>query len=258
VPKPIIPVILTVADWNAKKGVIAKMAGETGIGAALAKLKVEFDKAPWDVLDPDLAYSANTKTGKGTLALAQKLGAIAISKQNTLEPTRKELQAIKTLTESIEKKWKASKIIPSSSTAHVGKMKVAADQFMVALNANSRKGVWDAEEKRLTQIESRLKGIALEAIKPYFESIRKFGTEVKKSPTVANYVGEAKTGFHQNIRGLNAALDRSLEPAWIAWKDIHWKPLAQDSYKPTKDGDVVAKVDKVLEVLEELKKQTGL
>ena len=185
-PLPEIPVILTVADWKSKKGTIAKMAGETGIGAALAKLKVEFDKVPWDVLDPDSAYRANTKTGKGTLALAQKLGPIAISNQSKLEPVRKQLQAIKTLTETIEKKWKASKIIPSSSTAHVGKMKLAADQFMVALNVNSRKGVWDAEEKRLTQIELRLKGIALEAIKPYFESIRKFGAEIKKSPTVDN------------------------------------------------------------------------
>ncbi|MBK8834451.1 MAG: hypothetical protein IPO29_06180 [Anaerolineae bacterium] len=111
-PLPEIPVILTVADWNAKKGTIAKMAGETGIGAALAKLKVEFDKVPWDVLDPDSAYRANTKTGKGTLALAQKLGPIAISNQSKLEPVRKQLQAIKTLTETIEKKWKASKIIP--------------------------------------------------------------------------------------------------------------------------------------------------
>jgi hypothetical protein len=47
--------------------VIAKMAGETGIGAALTKLKTEWDKVPWDVLDPDRALTAATKTDRQTM-----------------------------------------------------------------------------------------------------------------------------------------------------------------------------------------------
>ena len=102
--------------------------------------------------------------------------------------------------------------------------------------------------------QRRLKGIALQAIKPYFKSIRDFGQEVKKTPTVAKFVGEAKTGFYQNIRGLNAALDRTKRQDIIAWKDRKWKPLAQAGYVPTSDGQVVDKVNEVLEILDELEK----
>jgi hypothetical protein len=80
---------------------------------------------------------------------------------------------------------------------------------------------------------------------------------VKSAPTVDNYVGAATKGFHQNVRGLNAALDRSMEPAWIEWKNTHWKPLAQDGFKPTQDSQVVGKVDQVLGVLTQLEHLVG-
>jgi hypothetical protein len=52
-----IPKILALTDWTAKQGVIAGMACETGIGAALTKLKTAWAKIPWDELDPDVAVN---------------------------------------------------------------------------------------------------------------------------------------------------------------------------------------------------------
>src|SRR5438552_15479493 len=113
-----LPVILTVADWNKKKGVIAKMAGETGIGAELAKVKVVYDKISWPDLDPDAAMiKADPKTGRQTMALWHKAQDI-VKKDHypKVEATRKAVMAFDLLASRIETKWKASKLIPSSST----------------------------------------------------------------------------------------------------------------------------------------------
>ena len=251
-PARVLPKILTVADWNSKKGVIAKMAGETGIGAALAKLKTTWDKVEWDVLDPDAAVLKNSKTGKMTLELLEKLEPIAAKNINKIEPVRKELKAVADLTEKIAAKWKTSKIIPSSSRKHVETMHTTADQMWIQLKSIDND--WKAARQRVGKEEERLRGIALNAIKPYFASIREFAKEVKSTPTVEKFTGEAKTGLYQNIRGLNAALDRSKRTDWIEWKDKHWKPLSQASFLPKDNSEVAAKVDKVLDVLDELEK----
>jgi hypothetical protein len=247
-----IPKSLTVADWNNKKGVIAKMAGETGIGAALTKLKTAWDKVDWDELDPDAAVVKNSKTGKMTVDLLDKLYPIAKQNYGKVEPVRKEFLAVSKLTQTIATKWKASKIIPSSSRKHVETMHDEADQMYIGLKSIDND--WKNARDRVEKEEERLKGIALNTIKPYFKSLRDYGQKVKDAPTVDNYIGKAKEGFHQNIRGLNAALDRSKRPDWIDWKDKNWKPLAQDSYRPTENSQVAGKVDKVLEVMGELEK----
>jgi hypothetical protein len=254
-PVRAIPKNLTVVDWNSKKGVIAKMAGETGIGAALAKLKTEWDKVPWDLIDPDEAVNKHAKNGKMTVDALDQLEPVARANIKKVDAVRNQLKAIATLTGQIETKWKASKVIPSSSRKHVGDMKTTADQLNIGLKSIDND--WKQARERVTKEEARLKGIALQAIKPYFASIRQNAAEVKRNPTVAAYEGAATKGLHQNVRGLNAALDRSREPEWIQWKNQHWKPLAQDGYKPTADSQVVAKVDKVLDVLDELERLIG-
>jgi hypothetical protein len=254
-PARVLPKILTVADWNSKKGTIAKMAGETGIGAALAKLKVEWDKIDWSQLDPDEAVNKHAKNGKMTVAALDLLEPVAKANIGKINAVRTQLKAVETLTGQIETKWRASKVIPSSSRVQVGNMKTEADHFSIALKSIDND--WKYARERVTKEEARLKAQALSVIKPYFASIRKNGAEVKANATVAKYTGDAGKGFHQNIRGLNAALDRSQEPTWIAWKDTNWKPLAQDSYKPTQDSQVVAKVDHVLDVLDQLERLVG-
>jgi hypothetical protein len=251
-PVRTIPKILTVADWNRNKGVIAKMAGETGIGAALAKLKTEFDKIPWDVLDPDAALAKDGNTGIQTIAKLDKLEPLARAQYGKVKETRDELAAIVKLTTAIEAKWRTSKVIPNSSRKHVGQMKVEAGNFDIALKSIDND--WKAARVRITKAEERLKAVALQKFKVYITQLRQFGKEVKEAGTVEAYLGKAKTGFHQNIRGLNAALERSNNEELIAWKDKNWKAFAQDAYKPTSNSQVAAKVDKVLETIDDFER----
>src|SRR2546425_12554776 len=132
-PARVLPKILTVADWNSKKGTIAKMAGETGIGAALAKLKVEWDKIDWSQLDPDEAVNKHAKNGKMTVAALDLLEPVAKANIGKINAVRTQLKAVETLTGQIETKWRASKVIPSSSRVHVGNMKNEDDHFRNAL-----------------------------------------------------------------------------------------------------------------------------
>jgi len=250
-----IPKILTLTNWNAKKGVIAKMAGETGIGAALTKLKTEWAKIPWDELDPDEAVNKHAKNGKMTIAALDQLEPVARANIRKVKPVQDQLKAIAKLTGQIETKWKASKVIPASSRKHVGDMKLAAQKLDIALKSIDND--WKDARERVSKEEERLKGIALSVIKPYFASLRQQGEELKRKPSAEAYFGKATKGFHQNVRGLNAALDRSRDDNWIAWKNQHWKPLSQDGFIPKSDDQVVAKVDRVLDVLDQLEKLIG-
>ncbi len=254
-----LPKILTPADWNSKKGVFAKMAGETGMGAALTKLGTAWGKVKWNLVDPDEGIRLKAgATGKQTTAaynLAEPLALVEIGK---VPAVRTELRAVNKLAGELEIKWKASKTIPSSSRVHVSNIKTASLTLYNELALDKFTAEWSVAKQRLADKEKLLKDQALKVIKPYFVSIRQFGKEAKENPTVANYGGGTATkGFHQNVRGLNAALDRSQEPAWILWKDQHWKPLSQAGYLPKQDSEVVAKVDKVLDVLDDLERLIG-
>jgi hypothetical protein len=249
-----LPVILTVADWNNKKGVIAKMAGETGIGAELAKVKVVYDKIVWADLDPDAAMiKADPKTGRQTLALWEK-ARLEVQRDHypKVEALRKALLAFNLLAGRIQTKWKASKVIPSSSRKHVENMENAASLLIVQLK--NVDGDWQKAKVRISVAEKRLRDIALQRIKPYMTSIKEFGAALKKDPTVDGFVGGAKTGFYQNIRGLSTALERSQNDELINWMGPNWKPMAQAGYVPKQNSEVLAKVNHVLDKVTELER----
>ena len=85
--------------------------------------------------------------------------------------------------------------------------------------------------------------------------IRKNAMEVRsKGYTVVNYEGGATSGFHQSVRGLNAALVKSGNPALVKFGKEQFNKYAQDEFKPTADGQVSGKVGQVLSTLLELEK----
>lgn len=142
-----IPVILTDADWQKKKGVIAKAAGKTGIGPAMKAVDAEWKKVAWDDLDPDLVWS---KTGlqrtPANFPAAFKVAKAAYAKVTAV---RSKVKTLADLAEKTEAKFKSSKVIPSSSREHVGKIAKAADQLWIELKSIDQ--IWVAEEKAVKQ-----------------------------------------------------------------------------------------------------------
>ena len=142
-----IPVILTQADWNRKKGVFAKMAGETGIGAAMKAVDDEWKKVDWEALDPNSAYA---KSGKLRIPTNHaQLTEAARGERGKVEAVRTKLKTLRDLAKVTETKFKASKVIPSSSRVHVGSIAVAADHLFIELK--SIDVIWETERKQITQ-----------------------------------------------------------------------------------------------------------
>ena len=249
------PVILTETDWNNNKGVIAKMAGETGIGAALKAVKDEWDKVDWNKVDPLIAR--NHVTEKFTLATVDKMMVVAKGEYPKLENVQRKLTALSKLALAASVKFKASKVIAKSSADHVTRIWATSESINKTLVTNV-----DAAWREFRKVQSdkdllRLQ-TALKSIDGYFVSLKKFAIEIQNTPTVAQYRGGATSGFHQNVRGLNAALANATNPVWIKWAEDNWNDFALDSYVPKEESDkgkeAIAVKAKVAEVLAALKK----
>src|SRR3954453_19307751 len=81
-----IPPILTTKDWSKNKGIIAKLVGETGVGAELKKLQILWSKIQWNVILYDKATATGVKTDGPGLA---KLFEAAKKASPAVEAVRK-------------------------------------------------------------------------------------------------------------------------------------------------------------------------
>ncbi len=128
-PTPQLPAILTESDWDRNKGVIAKLAGETGIGAALKNVKRAFDAVDWKKFDPALACAGAAAPSDVDRALNE----LASEYRGKVEPLRNELSKVHDLGNQIATKFKSNKLIPASSTEYVTKLASAAMMLMAQL-----------------------------------------------------------------------------------------------------------------------------
>jgi hypothetical protein len=88
-------------------------------------------------------------------------------------------------------------------------------------------------------------------MKTYINSLTNFGQEILKNATVDAYKGGATSGFHQNVRGLSAALALQADPPLEKFRD-DWVAFTVDGFLPKEDKDVVPKVTQVLKKLQQL------
>jgi hypothetical protein len=128
-PAPQLPTILTESDWSRNKGTIAKIAGETGIGAALQNVKRAFDAVNWNRFDPEQACQG----ARAPSDIDRALTELANEFRGKVEPLRGELAKVHDLANNTATKFKANKLIAASSTEHVLKLGMAAMQFMAQL-----------------------------------------------------------------------------------------------------------------------------
>ncbi|GAB2484811.1 hypothetical protein [Jatrophihabitans fulvus] len=246
--------LLTVKNWTAKKGTIAKIAGETGMTKALKDLEAVYKKTPWNLVHPVEAWRLNpakkSMQQQPTAAEMTALKEKAKASYGQLEPLRKQLYAVRDLAAALEKKWKANKLIPASSTKLVAEIGKKAEWEAVSLK--SLNDNWDDAIKSAGQRDDRIKQIARNVLGEYFTALKQSSDQVKQNPTVVTYTGGFGKGFHQNIRGLSAALDKTKSPQIVAFKERTWKRYAQDEYLPKQDSEVLPKLREVMASLKEL------
>jgi hypothetical protein len=92
-----------------------------------------------------------------------------------------------------------------------------------------------ARVKRLAQIATASVGGAIITFKAFYR-------DLKQTPTLAQYQGQATTGFHQSIRAISAALAKiALDDDQLSGFSAKLTKFGADPYKPTADGQVLAK-----------------
>ena len=245
----LIPPILTEADWNKNKGVIAKMAGETGIGAALKKLS--------DLHKP-IDFTKFTAGGYGKLhndkevdeALKQAKALYAAK----IEPLRKQLFAISALATTVAAKFKANKLIPASSTKHVLDLGKAASDFAVEMKS------MDAEFKSFEALKLKL----AEQIKGQRALIKTSMTKLAAGikATLANPTKEEwNTSMKQQCRSICNGIKVVPE-----WNQAYWSTWSKNDGetffgklkgKPEDKPMIEAEVKRIAGDLKELAKGLG-
>ncbi len=119
---PKYPDILTDANWNKNKGLLAKAAGETGVGAQMKVVQAKFKEIKWEMFDVRTALKGGANADEAALALGAAKGAY----EKRVKPLIAEVDKLAKKAEDAEKKFKAAKTIPKSSAEHAAKVEAAA------------------------------------------------------------------------------------------------------------------------------------
>jgi hypothetical protein len=231
------PVSLTDADWQRKKGAIAKIAGETGIGDAMKAAQAAYNKVDFNKLDATLCTIARDRDNENMVE--GKKQAIAHYKSH-VEPARVKVKEIVDLAGKTAAEWKKNKLIPSSSQKAAQNVHDRADLLWMRLKLNSADiekmlGSWD-------EIIERNNRLAAEMIKNIGVSIKNLKAalgEVIKNPTKVTWE-EGNTSAHQRCRSMCniiravPGLKKQYWNQWQAYGDFYAKDVeaGTDQEKP--------------------------
>src|SRR4030095_6768860 len=122
---PTYPVILTQADWNKKKGIFAKAAGETGIGALMLQTETLYKAVDWNKFDVRKVLAGGATGSQAQNGYMDAYNEFA----KKVKPLPDKIGDLEAKAGAVETTFRNSKTIPASSAAHVGKIKAAAKLF---------------------------------------------------------------------------------------------------------------------------------
>jgi hypothetical protein len=264
---PTYPEMLTNRDWQKQKGAIAKVAGETGIGAQMDKVKALWDKVAWAKFDAEKLCQ-----GMKSLDVWEKAFAEAKKEYPKVEPVKKELWALRDLAKATADKWKANKLIPKASREHVENIAKTADVLSVALKSLDQdfldvKKKWEEAQFDPEKIQKRL----TEAAAKQKDLLEKTTAEELKRESSQNWFGRDFLRFLDGYRirtdgkvvrerqsGMDAkaTLAKLVEAMGSKWK----VPEGKEYYDPQKasSGPLEKLVGETLKKEDELYKVMSL
>jgi len=121
-PRVDYPRILTKFDWDANKGLIAKMHGETGLGAACETAERKYNLINWRIFD-----ASNSNSHHGDTIFINQLTEVEFRRH--VLPAAEYVLELKGKCDQVATSFQHSNAIPMSSRLHVEKMSEAAETF---------------------------------------------------------------------------------------------------------------------------------
>jgi hypothetical protein len=218
------PAALLATNWDKNKGTVAKIAGETGIGDALKKLKAQHASIDWGLL---------TANGYGKLHnLAEVDDAEKKAKayfQAKIVPYQSAARSVRDLANGVAKKFAANKLIPKSSTAYVSSIAQAADIVAVACKSMDEEAKsFDVYRGKLQQqIDGQQR-----LIRPNIAKLKSGLAACLKDPTKDSWNKNAK----QQCRSINNGVQ--VNPEWKKQFGAVWvKYDGETFFNKLKDED---------------------
>lgn len=194
------PAELLRANWDKNKGTVARLAGETGIGAALARLAARHAKVEWAKL---------SAMGYGKLHNPEEVNeaeknAKAYHAAN-VAPYAAEARDVRDLAKEVAKKFAANKMIPKASTLIVLNIAKAADFVAVACKSMDEEFATfkAARDKLQKQIEDQKKMVG-----PNIDKLKKGLVACIAKPTKQGWYDHVR----DNCRSINNGVQ--LNPSW--------------------------------------------
>ena len=210
------PPELLASYWDKNKGALAKMAGETGIGAALVKLKAQHAKIDWQQM---------TANGYGKLHNvaevdeAEKKGKDYY--RTNVVPYATSAREVRDLAVGVAKKFATNKLIPKASIATAATIAKAADVVSVACKSLDEEFKTFAayRAKLAKQIEDQQK-----MIRPNIAKLKTGLLACIKKPTKDSWWDNVR----DNCRSINNGVQ--LNPEWKKQFGATWIKHDGDKY----------------------------
>jgi hypothetical protein len=199
------PAILTDANWQKEKGIVAKVVKkETGIGALMKTLKGTFDAVDWNKFDPyDLLPATKDRTPENI----DKAFAVAKTEAVKLESIRKAAFTLRDRAKTLAAEWAKSKLIPSSSRKHLEAVAAACENLALQCKSPDA-GLF----KKMRDENAANEAKGRQMLATWIASIKTGFSAVTANPTYETY--NAK--MYQKVRGLGTAIGNipQYKPKW--------------------------------------------
>lgn len=248
---PVYPPVLTDANWQTQKGIIAKVVkGETGIGAELIKLKTRYDTLAqaWSHFNPMARNDIMTMSLHDVVNLKQ------LAHNETVKITAVTQQAghLRTMLVDLGGKWTRSLVVPKATATHVGTTMVGALDTLVhtlgAVNVDNEYHVLEGNVQQRVTIEQNQLKVLMKAVNVGLKAM--IGKSAPK---------DFETHLKQPVRGVGAWIGKANSP----YNDLYhadWEPYIGDTNvakldNPTKVGTAVLNI---ASALQDLRVRTGL
>jgi hypothetical protein len=153
---PAYPQILTTADWQRRKGVLAKVfKGETGVGELLGKMQKEWQKVDWQIFDP--SRSGPRKPPRTWRELDERR-LLALNSDNILEGVSKKLRQLADDLKKLVKDqgWERSPAIPRPTRDHVERHMVQAARDLASKVKDIDDSAFDDLQEKLDREGKKL------------------------------------------------------------------------------------------------------
>lgn len=228
------PAILTNKDWQKKKGLLGKMAGETGVGDAMDALQKSYEKVNWKIFDPGAAlpFDRDLRGIEGIKMVIKN--AQAEYNSSISSAVHSNLADLKTKVTDAQKEFKKSKTIPKKLGDHCDDIlsaiadmetETSSENLVEELKKNAEQLLKDqaAFNKMMAETKQRLK-----------KYVVALAQDIKTVKTSKDYYNS----WSENIRGVGTALPVLAEGLGLLEVHKRWRGYASQANSTATDEEV--------------------